>query len=192
LADEHGALLLVDEVQTGLGRTGTFLAYQGAGVAPDAVALAKGLGGGFPMGAMLCREKLAEALPPGTHGSTFGGNPLASAAALAVLAILDDEKLAEGARVKGEQLGRGLSELASKYADRVGPERGRGLLRALPLRTTVAPGVVIAQLRERGVLLTISGDSALRFTPPLVVTTAELDEGLQALDRVLAALPSSR
>jgi acetylornithine/N-succinyldiaminopimelate aminotransferase len=185
LADDHGALLLVDEVQTGIGRTGHFLAIQGEGVAADAVALAKGLAGGFPMGAMLCKEALAGALPPGMHGSTFGGNPLASAAALAVLSVLDDEKLIEGARTKGDQLSRMLASLAHKHPDRVTAERGVGLLRALPLLPGVAPAAVLGQLRERGVLLTISGDSALRFTPPLVVTATELEEGCRALDEVL-------
>jgi acetylornithine/N-succinyldiaminopimelate aminotransferase len=186
LADDHGALLLVDEVQTGVGRTGHFLAIQGEGVAADAVALAKGLAGGFPMGAMLCREALAGALPPGMHGSTFGGNPLASAAALAVLAVLDDEKLIDGARTKGEHLRRLLMALAEKHPDRVAKPRGVGLLYALPLLPGVAPAGVIGQLRDRGVLLTISGDSALRFTPPLVVTTAELEEGCRVLDEVLS------
>ena len=140
------------------------------------------------MGAMLCREALAGALPPGTHGCTFGGNPLASAAALAVLAVLDDEKLVDGARSKGEHLGRLLSQLSAKYPDLVEPERGCGLLRALPLRHGVSPAAVNGQLRERGVLVTISGDSVLRFTPPLVVTTEQLDEGCRAVDEVLGAL----
>ncbi|HEX7665853.1 MAG TPA: acetylornithine transaminase, partial [Polyangiaceae bacterium] len=111
IADKNGSLLLIDEVQTGIGRTGKFLAHEGVTKA-DAVALAKGLGGGFPIGAMLTTEALAGALPPGTHGSTFGGNPLACAASLAVLAILDEEKLVEGAKTKGEALGKMLEGLA--------------------------------------------------------------------------------
>ena len=187
LADGAGALLLVDEVQTGIGRTGTFLAIQAEGVQPDAVSLAKGLAGGFPMGAMLCREALAGALPPGTHASTFGGNPLASAAALAVLAVLDDEKLVEQAQTKGEALSQLLSKLTAKYPHLAEPERGRGLLRALPLRLGVSAPAVVAELRARGVLVTVSGDSALRFTPPLVITVAQLEEGCRTLDEVLGA-----
>jgi acetylornithine/N-succinyldiaminopimelate aminotransferase len=121
IARQHGALLIVDEVQTGIGRTGTFLACERHGVLPDAISLAKGLGGGFPIGAMVCRESLASALPPGMHGCTFGGNPLASAAALAVLAIMDDEKLVDGAKTKGEHLGRSLAAVCARHPDLAGP-----------------------------------------------------------------------
>jgi acetylornithine/N-succinyldiaminopimelate aminotransferase len=179
---------LLDEVQTGIGRTGTFLACEGQGVFPDAVALAKGLGGGFPIGAMLCREELAGALPPGSHGSTFGGNALAAAAALTVLAVLDDEKLMEGAKKKGEHLGAALSALCARHAEAVGPERGLGLLRAVPLKAGFEPRVVLAAVRERGVLLITAGDSAIRFCPPLTVTEAQLDEGVRTLDEVLVSM----
>ena len=111
LCNAAGALLLVDEVQTGVGRTGRFLASEGSGAEPDAIAIAKGVAGGFPVGVMLTREKLAGALPSGTHGTTFGGNALGSAAVLAVMGILDEEKLVEGAREKGEKLGAMLREL---------------------------------------------------------------------------------
>ncbi len=188
IADEHGALLLVDEVQTGAGRTGSFLATQLAEVLPDAVALAKGLGGGFPIGAMLCREALALALPPGTHGSTFGGNALASAAALATLAVIDEEKLIEGARTKGAYLGRALAALASRYPRYLGAERGIGLLRALPLLPEADPRIVLAALRDKGILLTVCGDTALRFTPPLVVTLSQLDEAIETIGQVVAGL----
>src|SRR6478672_1771592 len=126
LADTHGALLLLDEVQTGVGRTGTFLASQQHGVVPDAIALAKGLGGGFPIGAMVCLEKWAGALPPGSHGSTYAGNPLACTAALTVLAVLDEENLVEGAKKKGEYLSKALTALCAKHSDLIGPERGVG------------------------------------------------------------------
>ncbi|SRR6266545_972523 len=188
IADEAGALLLLDEVQTGIGRTGSFLACQAAGVVPDAIALAKGLGGGFPVGAMLCREHLAGALPPGSHGSTYGGNALASTAALTVLAVLDEENLVEGARKKGNYLSKALSAVCARHPDLVGPERGQGLLRAVPLKAGVEPRSVLAALRERGVLLIVAGDAAIRFCPPLVVTEAELDEGVRTFDDVLASL----
>jgi acetylornithine/N-succinyldiaminopimelate aminotransferase len=187
ICDEAGALLLIDEVQTGVGRTGAFLGLEHDGVSADAIALAKGLGGGFPIGAMACREALAGALPPGTHGSTYGGNPLASAASLAVLRILDEEGLVDGARTKGEHLSAGLARLADKYADLVEPERGRGLMRALPLRAHLDGRAVLGALRDRGLLVTIAGDRALRFTPPLVVSTAELDEALAIVDATLGA-----
>jgi acetylornithine/N-succinyldiaminopimelate aminotransferase len=186
LCDEHGALLLLDEVQTGIGRTGSFLACQQMGVVPDAVALAKGLGGGFPIGAMVCGEHLASALPAGTHGSTYGGNPLAASAALAVLATIDEENLMALAPKKGEHLSRLLKALLRAHGDMVGPERGMGLLRALPLKG-IEPRAMLALLRDRGVLLIGAGDDALRFCPPLVVTEAELDEGVRALDEVLHA-----
>jgi acetylornithine/N-succinyldiaminopimelate aminotransferase len=187
IAHRHGALFIADEVQTGIGRTGTFLACERYGVVPDAVTLAKGLGGGFPIGAMLCRESLASALPPGMHGCTFGGNPLASAAALAVLAVMDDERLVQGAKAKGDHLGRALSELCERHASIAGPERGSGLLRAVPLRGGVSPATILSRMRERGVLLTLSGDDAIRWSPPLVVTTEQLDEAVAVLDEVLTA-----
>jgi acetylornithine/N-succinyldiaminopimelate aminotransferase len=146
------------------------------------------LGGGFPVGAMLCREFLSTALPPGSHGSTYGGNPLATAAALAVLSILDEEKLIDGARTKGESLGRMLRDVCAKFPDLVGPERGVGLLRAVPLLGGVDPRSVLSVLRERGLLLIMAGDSALRLCPPLVVTEAELERGISILGDGLAQL----
>jgi len=192
IADEVGALLLLDEVQTGVGRTGSFLACQAQGVVPDAVALAKGLGGGFPIGAMLCREELAGALPPGSHGSTFGGNALGSVAALTVLSVLDEERLIEGARTKGLYLSHALSAVCARHPDLVGPERGAGLLRAVPLRGGLEPRAVLALLRDRGVLFIVAGDSALRICPPLVVTEEQLAEGVSALDEVLTSIPRSK
>jgi acetylornithine/N-succinyldiaminopimelate aminotransferase len=185
LADRHGALLLVDEIQTGVGRTGRFLGAEHDGVRADAIVLAKGLGGGFPIGALLLREALSGALPPGAHGSTFGGNPLASAAARTVLAVLDDEDLVEGARVKGEHLARGLARLVDEHPAAFVGARGRGLLQGLILADGVDPRDALARVREHGVLLTAAGSNVLRFTPPLVVTTAELDEGLLAVKAAL-------
>jgi acetylornithine/N-succinyldiaminopimelate aminotransferase len=188
ICDEHGALLLADEVQTGVGRTGKFLAFEHDGIQPDALALAKALGGGVPIGAMLCKERLSEALPAGSHGSTFGGNPLASAAALAVLEVLESERLIEGAAVKGEHLARGLQRLAGRHDRLVAGARGRGLLQVLVLKDDVDARNVIARLRDEGLLLTVAGGQGLRFTPPLTVTEAELDEGVSIVDRVLATL----
>ena len=188
IADKHGALLVVDEVQTGIGRLGRFLGSDGSGARPDAIALAKGLGGGFPIGAMLTTEKLAGALPPGTHGSTFGGNALASTAALAVLRIVDDERLVEGARSKGEALSQLLADLARELPEACEGARGEGLLQGLVLRQGLVARDVLPRVQEVGVLLTAAGERVLRFSPPLVVSMAQLEEGVGALRRSLAGL----
>jgi acetylornithine/N-succinyldiaminopimelate aminotransferase len=186
LCDERGALLIADEVQTGIGRTGKFLAFEHSGVAPDVVALAKGLGGGMPIGAMLCREALAEALPAGSHGSTFGGNPLASAAALCVLETVDREGLMDGAVQKGLHLEKRLRALAERHGRVVETTRGLGLLQALLIREGIEARNVVAKLRDAGLLVTVAGSRGIRFSPPLTVTTAELDEGADITDRVLS------
>jgi acetylornithine/N-succinyldiaminopimelate aminotransferase len=188
IADAHGALLLCDEVQTGVGRLGRFLGSEGSGAKPDAIALAKGLAGGFPIGAMLTTEALAGALPPGSHGSTFGGNPLASAASLAVLGILDEERLVEGARTKGEALGRTLHALAAELPDVCEGARGEGLLWGLLLKQGFVAREVLPRVQEAGVLLTAAGERVLRFSPPLVVSPAELEEGVRALRSALLQL----
>ncbi|HVW26765.1 MAG TPA: acetylornithine transaminase [Polyangiaceae bacterium] len=187
VCDASGALLVADEVQTGVGRTGKFLAFEHAGVSPDVVALAKGLGGGVPIGAMLCKADLEGALPPGSHGSTFGGNALASAAALAVLDTLKRDDLVQGAVKKGAHLAGLLSNLAQKHPKIVETSRGLGLLQALVLREGIDARALVGRLRDAGVLLTIAGSRALRFSPPLTVAAAELDEGAAIVDRVLAA-----
>lgn len=187
ICDDSGALLILDEVQTGVGRTGPFLACHAAGVVPDAVALAKALGGGVPIGAMLCGKHLESALPPGSHGSTFGGNALASAAALAVLDELEDGLMAQ-VPAKGEHLAQGLRQLVARFPEKISGTRGVGLLQALELAPGIDAAAVLGKVREAGVLLTLAGGSCLRFSPPLVVSTAELDEGLAAVARVLASL----
>ncbi|HYP87905.1 MAG TPA: acetylornithine transaminase [Polyangiaceae bacterium] len=189
ITDEAGALLLADEIQTGVGRTGKFLGFEHDGVKADVVSLAKGLAGGVPIGAMLCRAHLAEALPPGSHGSTFGGNPLASAAALAVLDVLENEGLLEAVQARGAELGERLNALAQKYPKLVAGARGRGLLQALVLKDDVDARAVLGRLQEAGVLVTIAGAQALRFTPPLTITAGELSAALEIIDRVLGASP---
>ncbi len=187
LADDHGALLLADEVQTGVGRTGRFLGCQKEGVVPDAVALAKALGGGFPIGALLCRDTLLDALPPGSHGTTFGGNALASAAALAVLEVIDAEGLPERVESLGAYLARELDGLARRHPKHITATRGVGLLQAVVLSDAANPGQVLAAVRDAGVLLTLAGGNALRFSPPLTVTREQLDAGVAAIDSVLDA-----
>lgn len=190
IADAHGALLLLDEVQTGVGRLGRFLGADGSGAKADAISLAKGLGGGVPIGAMLTTERLAGALPPGTHGSTFGGNALACAASLAVLRILDDEKLVEGARTKGAALGAMLDAVARDLPEVCEGTRGEGLLRGLVLRPGFVARDVLPRVQEAGVLLTAAGERVLRFSPPLVVSVGELEEGVKAVRTVLGELRS--
>ena len=185
IVDEAGALLLADEIQTGIGRTGKFLGFEQYGVQADALSLAKGLAGGVPIGAMLCKKELAEALPPGSHGSTFGGSPLASAAALAVLETIEKENLLQVVQARGAQLAERLLQLGKKYPKLVATSRGTGLLQALVLKDDVDARGVMSQLQDAGVLVTIAGGQGLRFTPPLTITSAELDGALDVLDKVL-------
>jgi len=178
IAREVGALLCVDEVQAGLGRTGTFFAYEQLGIEPDLVTLAKGLGNGLPIGALLVREGIADAIGPGDHGSTFGGNPVASAAACAVVEAIDDALL-ENVVARGAQLSAGLAKLPG-----VREVRGRGLLLAGLLDRDAAP--VVDECRARGLLVLTAGPDVLRLLPPLVVTEAEVDQALGVLHEVLA------
>lgn len=187
ICDNVGALLIFDEIQTGVGRSGRFLACQHDGVLPDVVTLAKGLAGGVPIGCFVAHERFADALPPGTHGSTFGGNPLAAAAALAVLETLDRDGLMDNASRMGAHLVAGLNRLAEKYPSLCEPARGVGLLCGLPLTDGVDPRGVLNEMRARGVLIVTAGERVLRFAPPLIVTEVELDEGLRCLDEVLGA-----
>lgn len=188
IADAHGAFLIADEIQTGVGRTGKFLALEHFGVEADVVALAKGLGGGFPIGAMVCKAKLDKALPPGSHGTTFGGNPLASAVALAVLETIETEHLLAAVTERGQQLHTLLSGLAARHPKSIAGTRGLGLLQALVLQDDVDARAVLAKLRDKGLLLTIAGGTALRFSPPLVVAEDELNEAGTLLDEVLGEM----
>ncbi len=178
IAAETGALLCVDEVQAGMGRTGTFFAFEQLGIGADLVTLAKGLGNGLPVGALLVRAGAARGFAPGDHGSTFGGNPVACAAACAVVEAIDDDLLAE-VRARGVQLSAGLAALPG-----VLEVRGRGLLLGATLDRPVAP--VVDSCRERGLLVLSAGPDVLRLTPPLVVGPAEVEEALGVLAGVLS------
>ena len=181
IAGEVGALLWVDEVQTGVGRTGTFFAYEQLGIEPDLVTLAKGLGNGLPIGALLVRSsRAADAIGPGDHGATFGGNPVASAAACAVVEAIDDALLASVVE-RGEQLMAGLAALNG-----VTEVRGRGLMVAAALDREVGP--VVDACRGEGLLVLTAGPppGVLRVLPPLVVGETEVEQALAILDRVLA------
>ncbi|HEX2222028.1 MAG TPA: acetylornithine transaminase [Candidatus Limnocylindria bacterium] len=182
--DAVGALLILDEVQTGMGRTGSFFAFEATPVTPDAVTLAKGLGGGVPIGALLVRDAAA-AFRPGDHGTTLGGNPLACAAALATLEVIDADGLLENARARGRQLAGGLARFV---ADGLGIEvRGRGLLLGLETAGPWAKrAVAIARDRER-LLVNATGDTTLRVVPPLTLSEAECADGLERLGRALVA-----
>jgi acetylornithine/N-succinyldiaminopimelate aminotransferase len=188
LTAETGTLLIADEIQTGIGRTGSFLACQGEGVLPDVVALAKGLAGGVPIGALLCTKELAGALPPGSHGSTFGGNALASRAALTVLEVLESDNLLGWVRDAGALLKAGLERLVAKHPQKLEGARGSGLLQAALLREGIEPRALLADLQKRGLLLSVAGARALRFSPPLVVKPREIEEALELFDAALGEL----
>ncbi len=190
LCDERGALLLFDEVQTGYGRTGKFLGQAWSGVVPDACSLAKGIAGGFPLSAMCVTEKLANALPPGSHASTFGGNPLACAAGLAVLAIFDEEGLVDNALRVGDHLRARIDALVADATLPAAVEaRGRGLLQGVRLAPDVDPLALHASLVESGLLTTLAGGDVVRISPALNVTVAEIDEGIDRLAAALAHAP---
>jgi predicted acetylornithine/succinylornithine family transaminase len=190
ICDRAGALLFFDEVQTGYGRTGRFLCREHSGVMPDACSLAKGIGGGFPLAAMVVTEKLANGLPVGAHGSTFGGNPLACAAGLAVLRIFDEENLIANADTMGRYFGEQLAAIAADASLPAAAEhRGRGLLQGIRIAPDFDPLGTLAKLRERGVLASIAGGDVLRFAPPLNVTRPEIDRALEALRAALREAP---
>lgn len=182
LCRERGILLIADEVQTGMGRTGTLLAMEHSGVRPDILTLAKGLGGGVPIGAFLARREVAEALRPGDHGSTFGGNPLACAAGMAVLGAVTAPGFLAEVRRKGERLRRGLEALTRTRAMAAGV-RGQGLMLALEL--TVPAKEVLGACFAGGLLASTAGETGLRFVPALNIPDGLIDEGLEILDRVL-------
>jgi acetylornithine/LysW-gamma-L-lysine aminotransferase len=180
LCRERGAMLIIDEVQTGLGRTGRLFAYQHHGLEPDLVCVAKSLAGGVPIGATLIGERLGE-IPTGSHGSTFGGNPLACAAALAALDVIESERLPERAAESGAYLLERLQEINSPQIREV---RGLGLIVGIETRQKVAP--YLQALTERGVLALNAGMTVIRLLPPLVITRPQLDRVVEALEEVLA------
>ena len=181
---ERGALLVSEEVQCGLGRTGRLFAYQHAGIRPDILTLAKPLGGGLPLGAVLLREELAGAIAVGDHGSTFGGNPVAAAAALVVLDRLTAPGFLDKVNRKGAYLHKGLNRLARQYPA-VTQVRSAGLMVGMELQASALP--VVKALREKGILVTRAGDNVVRLLPPLVVKRKDIRQLLGALDEVLAA-----
>jgi len=183
LCDRYQALLIFDEIQTGIGRTGHLFAYEHYGIEPDIMCLAKGLAGGLPLGAILAKEKVMSALTPGSHASTFGGNPVACAAAVAVMRTLLSESFLEEVRLKGQALRKRLSALAEEFPDKVSGVRGLGLL--LGLEVKIQAGDVVQALFERRVLATAPKPDVVRFTPPLTVAYQEIDAVYEILREIL-------
>lgn len=193
LCDRHGALLVFDEVQTGIGRVGPLFAYQHYAVVPDILTSAKGLGGGFPIGAMLTRAELAAHFPPGTHGTTFGGNPLACSVAGAVVSVVDSDPVRQGVAERHRWFVERLTELATHYTV-FAPPRGLGLLLGCPLRDAWRghAKTLVTAAAEQGVMLLQAGPDVVRFAPSLIIERADVDEGLARLERTLAALQAPR
>ncbi|MGI6119968.1 MAG: acetylornithine transaminase [Desulfosporosinus sp.] len=181
LCDQFGALLIFDEVQCGIGRTGKLFAHEWSGVVPDIMTLAKALGGGVPIGAMLATDEAAKAFQPGDHASTFGGNPLATTAACAVLDVMLEDGFMKGVQERAEYFQKGLEELAAKYQTGE-PVRGKGFILGWPV-SKLGPEIVEA-CRQNGLLINCVGNKILRFLPPLIVEKPELDEAMEILDKV--------
>ncbi len=185
LCDKHNLLLLLDEVQCGVGRTGKFYAFEHAGVRPDAIAMAKGLGGGFPIGAVWISDRFADLFTPGSHGTTFGGTPLACAAGLAVLDVLARDKLLEKVTALSGPWIEDFKKLAAEFPKQLTGVRGRGFLIGLQFASDTAP--YLTALRERGLLVVGSGGNAIRVLPPFIATAEELARSVEIFRAVLTA-----
>ena len=190
VCDEYGIILGMDEVQSGMGRTGKLFAHEWAGITPDVMSSAKGIGGGFPLGAVLAKEQFAKALVPGTHGTTYGGNPLACAAGNAVLDIMLAPGFLETVQRKGARLRAELDEIAREYPQVYENARGMGLL--LGMKCAIPVGQVQAACVAEGLMAITAGDNVLRLAPPLVVTDSDLDEAVVMLRRANAARAAVR
>ena len=185
LCDDMNLLLIFDEVQCGLGRTGKLFAYEDYGIEPDIMTLAKPLGGGLPLGAVLATERVSKAFTPGSHASTFGGNPAACSAGIAVLEVILKENLVERAKVLGKYLFKKLFRLKEKYSI-ISDVRGKGLMAGIQLNIPCKQ--IVAECALRGVLLNCTAETFIRFLPPLTITEEEIDEGIKVLDEVLNEL----
>ena len=188
MADEFGLLMIMDEVQTGMGRTGKLFAYEWAGITPDIMALAKGLGGGFPVGACLATERAAQFMTAGTHGSTFGGNPLAMACANAVMDVMLEKNFLPGVNTVAEKLWAKLTPVVAKHGKVFETIRGKGLM--IGLKCKVPYNDVLTQMMHQGLLAVGAGDNTIRLLPPLIITEAEVDAGVAMIDRAAAAIAS--
>jgi acetylornithine/N-succinyldiaminopimelate aminotransferase len=186
ICDQRGLLLLLDEVQTGMGRTGELFAHQRAGIEPDIMGLAKALGGGFPVGACLARREAAKGMTVGTHGSTFGGNPLAMSAANAVLDIMLEPGFLDRVRRTGLFFKQRLAEIKDRYPSVISEVRGEGLL--VGVRAGVPAGELVYALRAEKMIAVAAGDNVVRLLPPLIISEQEIAEGIARLDRACARL----
>jgi len=191
-ADEYGCLLIADEVQSGMGRTGHLFAYQAADIQPDLVVLAKGLGGGFPVGAVIARRDIGEAMGPGSHGSTFGGNPLAMAVANAVLDGLEEDGFLAAVRERIASLDGYLTQLQHTWPEKIIELRGAGLLRGLRLGDDIAVGEVTRALRDRYLLCVPAADNVLRLLPPLTIREDELAIAQSALEHCFSEVGAAQ
>lgn len=189
LCDETGILLIMDEVQVGMGRTGHYWGYENLGIEPDIFTSAKGLGGGIPIGAMLCKS-FCDVFKPGDHASTFGGNPFACGVALAICRQIEQNDILTNVRERGEQLREGLRAIAQRYPHLVKEVRGWGLINGLELHADIelTSAAVVKAAIDAGLLLVPAGPKVVRFVPPLIVTAAEIDQALQIVDQTLKAL----
>lgn len=186
LCDEHDLILVLDEVQSGVGRAGTLYAYEQYGIVPDVVSTAKGIGGGFPVGACLATEKAARGMVAGTHGSTYGGNPFAMAAIGAVLDAVANEEFLADVRAKGDRLMARLEQFIGNYPDLFDSVRGKGLF--IGLKMKVEPRAFVAHMRDNHQLLTVSaGDNVVRVLPPLVIDDSHMDEFMEKLSAAAAS-----
>jgi acetylornithine/N-succinyldiaminopimelate aminotransferase len=190
LCDEHGLLLAFDEVQTGMGRTGDLFAYQRLGVTPDVMSLAKALGGGFPIGAVLATTEAASGMGPGSHGSTFGGNPLAIAAANAVLDVMLKPGFFEHVQKMSLLLKQKLASVVDRYPTVLSEVRGEGLL--IGVKAVVPSADLVSGLREQKLLTVGAGDNVVRFLAPLIVSEAEIEQSVQSLERACTALAAKQ
>ena len=192
VCDEYGLLLFMDEVQSGMGRTGKLFAHEWSGITPDVLSTAKALGGGFPVGAILATEKAAVGMTAGTHGSTFGGNPLAMAVANAVLDVMFADGFFDRVAEIGDRFGRHLEKFVKSHGRVFTAVRGMGLLRGLKCAEGFTNSDVVAKLREHGLLAVTAGDNVVRLVPPLIIEDRHLDEAMAALEKTAAALEAPR
>lgn len=192
LCDKHGLLLVLDEVQTGVGRTGKLFAHEWAGITPDVMAVAKGLGGGFPVGAILATAEAAKGMTPGTHGSTFGGNPLAMSVAGAVLDVVTEPGFLDDVQQKSLRLKQGFARLQDQFPDLIADVRTAGLLTGLKLTQRLQPADVVKAATAEKLLIVGAGDNTVRILPPLNVADGDIAEGVERLARALARAAKSK
>jgi acetylornithine/N-succinyldiaminopimelate aminotransferase len=189
IADQHGLLLIFDEIQTGIGRTGELFAYQKAGVTPDIMAIAKAIGGGFPLGGCLATEEAGRGMTAGTHGSTFGGNPLATAMGNAVLDVVLESGFLDRVKHLGLLMKQRLAEIKDRHPAVIDEVRGEGLL--MGVRAVVPAGELVDALRAEKVISIASGDNVVRLVPPLIISEADMAEAMTRLDRAAARIEAS-